>query len=256
MKNENKEETIGIKFEEISTFKKIRYPFIMSIVTFIFGILLSYESIGFSLGTRIKILLVSFLPFILFCLIIFAIYKFKKKRKVVSFLKNTSIVMTFFLVFYLMCFAFFVTLLEVMNPTVNPKYYSYYINGSRLKKAFPTKIPKDVESVKFFYMPGILQGGTRHTLYYVDKNMTVSEFDKVYKDKAEWIGHIDEYIEKEGLLSSVFYYTPSEYNNENDYIIYLIEGHCDNSRYCNHGDYLIAAYNEKTNEVVFSSEVW
>ena len=86
--------------------------------------------------------------------------------------------------------------------------------------------------------------------------MTKENFDKEYKNKAIWIGHKEEYTEKEGLLSRVFTYTPSYYKNENDYIIYLIEGRCDDSGYCNHGDFLIAAFNEKTNEVIFSSGEW
>ena len=86
--------------------------------------------------------------------------------------------------------------------------------------------------------------------------MTKEKFDKEYKNKAIWIGHKEEYTEKEGLLSRVFTYTPSYYKNENDYIIYLIEGRCDDSGYCNHGDFLISAFNEKTNEVIFSSGEW
>ena len=124
------------------------------------------------------------------------------------------------------------------------------------KKVFPQKIPKNVEDVKFYYAPGVLQGGTRYTLYYVDKKMTLDEFDKKYKKQAEWIGHIDDYKEKPGLLGGAFYSTPSEYKNENEYVIYLIKGRCDDSGYCNHGDFLMAAFNEKTHQVVYSTESW
>lgn len=252
-------EKTEVKFEEISTFQKIRFPFIMSIITFILGVFWSYDSIGFFLRTRMKILLVSFLPFIIFSIITFIIYKFKEKSKVVSYFKTTSIVISFFLVFYYFNASFYVVFLEASNPMINPKYYNYHIHDSRLKKAFPNKIPKDAENVIFFYVPGFLQGGTKYTLYYIDKNMTFSEFNQKYQEKANWMGHINEYMEKRGLLSGAFYDTPAEYsqnNNENDFIIYLIDGNCDNSGYCNHGDYLFAAYNEKTREVVFSSEIW
>ena len=139
----------------------------------------------------------------------------------------------------------------------NTKFYSYHIFVSPgLKDTFPSSIPKDVEDVSFYYAPGFLQGGTRHNLYYIDKKMTIVEFDNKYKNKAIWIGHKEDYKENPGLLSGAFYSTPSEYNNENDYVIYLIEGSCDGSGYCNHGEFKLAAFNETTHEVVYSSETW
>ena len=199
------------------------------------------------------IFLAAFIPCILFVIFLFVIYKNKEKQKVYSIFKTISIVITCLLLFYYLIAMFVVVFTEAVNPMTNPKYYSFHIPD---KKVFPKKIPKDVDDVKFLYAPGILQGGTRYTLYYVDKNMTLDEFDKKYKKQAEWIGHIDDYKEKAGLLSGAFYYTPSEYKNENDYVIYLIKGRCDNSGYCNHGDFLIAAFNEKTHQVVYSTEAW
>lgn len=241
------------KWEEKTTFKKISFPLIMSIITFLIGIFLSYDSIGFPLKAQLIIFLAAFIPCILFVLFLFIIYKNKEKQKVYSIFKTISIVITCLLLFYYLIAMFVVVLTEAVNPMTNPKYYSFHIPD---KKVFPKKIPKDVDDVKFLYAPGILQGGTRYALYYVDKNMTLDEFDKKYKKQAEWIGHVDDYKEKEGLLSGAFYYTPSKYKNENDYVIYLIEGRCDDSGYCNHGDFLIAAFNEKTHQVVYSTEAW
>lgn len=241
------------KWKEKSTFKKISYPLIMSIIAFLIGIFLSYDSIGFSFKAQLIILLAAFIPCILFLIFLFVIYLNREKQKVYSIFKTISIVITCLLLFYYFIAMFVVVFTEAINPMTNPKYYSFHIPNS---KVFPTRIPKDVEAVKFLYAPGILQGGTRYTLYYVDKNMTLEEFDKKYKKQAEWIGHIDDYKEKPGLLSGAFYYTPSEYKNENDYVIYLINGRCDNSGYCNHGSFLMAAFNEKTNQVVYSAETW
>lgn len=86
--------------------------------------------------------------------------------------------------------------------------------------------------------------------------MTKEKFEKKYSNEAIWIGHKENYTEKKGLLSSAFAYTPAYYTNENDYIIYLIEGRCDDSGYCNHGNFMLTAFNEDTNEVVFRSEQW
>lgn len=241
------------EWEETSILKKIRFPLIMSIITFLIGIFLSYDSIGFPLGAQLIIFVVAFIPCILFVIFTIVIYKNKKKRKVYSIFKTISTIVTCLLLFYYFIAMFVVVLTEAINPMTNPKYYSFHIPD---KKVFPQKIPKDVEDVKFLYAPGILQGGTRYTLYYVDKKMTLDEFDKKYKKQAEWIGHKDEYKDKSGLMGGVFYSTPSEYKNENDYVIYLIDGNCDDSGYCNHGNFLIAAFNKKTNEVVYSTESW
>ena len=241
------------KWEEKTTFEKIRFPLIMSIITFLIGIFLSYDSIGFPLKAQLIIFLVAFIPCILFVIFLFVIYKNKEKQKVYSVFKTISIVITSLLLFYYLIAKFVVVVTEADNPMTNPKYYSFHIPD---KKVFPKKIPKDVDDVKFLYAPGMLQGGTRCTLYYVDKNMTLDEFDKKHKKQAEWIGHIDDYKEKTGLLSGAFYYTPSEHKNENDYVIYLIKGRCDDSGYCNHGDFLMAAFNEKTHQVVYSTETW
>lgn len=241
------------KWEDKSTFEKIRFPLIMSIITFLIGILLSCNLIGFSLKAQLIVFLVAFLPFILFAIFVFAIYKNKEKQKVFIIFKIISIVITCLLLFYYIIAMFVILFTEGTNPMTNPKYYIFHVPDS---KVFPKKIPKDVEDVKFFYAPGVLQGETRYTLYYIDKNMTLNEFDKKYKKQSKWTGHIDDYKEKVGLLNEAFYYTPSEDKNENDYVIYLIRGRCDNSGYCNHGDFLIAAFNEKTHQVIYSTETW
>lgn len=241
------------KWEEKSTFEKIRFPLIMSIITFLIGILLLCNLIGFSLKAQLIVFLVAFLPFILFAIFVFAIYKNKEKQKVFIIFKIISIVITCLLLFYYIIAMFVILITEGTNPMTNPKYYIFHVPDS---KVFPKKIPKDVEDVKFFYAPGVLQGGTRYTLYYIDKNMTLNEFDKKYKKQSKWIGHIDDYKEKVGLLNGAFYYTPSKDKNENDYVIYLIRGRCDNSGYCNHGSFLIAAFNEKTHQVIYSTETW
>lgn len=245
------------KWQETTTFKKIRFPFIMSIITFFIGIFLSYDLVGFPLKVQLTIFLVAYIPFILYLVFILIIYKNKQNKKVVSFSKIISIVIVFFLIYYYFIAAFVVIFAEATNPITNPKYYSYHIFvAPGLKKVFPSKIPKNVENVKFLYAPGMLQGGTRYTLYYVDKNMTLDKFDKKYKEQAKWIGYKNDYTENDDLLSSIFYYTPSEYKNEDDYIVYLIRGNCYKPDSCNHGEILIAAFNEKTQEVVFSSEDW
>ena len=225
---------------------------LMSIITLVIGIwLYSSMAIGIPIKGRLIIFLVCFAPFFDFVINTILFYKNHKKL-----LKTMSIILSLLLVFYYFIAIFVCGVIVFANPITNSKYYNYYVTGERLGKVFPAKIPDTAKNIEFYYNPGFLQAGTDYSLYYIDDSMTIEKFDKEYKSKAIWIGHKEEYTEKDGLLSGLFTYTPSNYENENDYIIYLIEGRCDDSGYCNHGDVLITAFNEKTNEVLFRSGQW
>lgn len=242
-----------VKIKEM--FKYGKFSILMSVITLLIGILFySSTAIGIPIKEKIMIFLVSFIPLFIFLIIIILSYRFKEKYKKV--LKLISVIISLLLVFYYFISLFVCLLLSATNPVTDSKYYNYYVTGERLEKVFPSKIPSNAKNVEFYYAPKFLQSGTNYSLYYIDDSMTKEKFDKEYKNKSIWIGHKEEYTEKDGLLSAVFAYTPAYYENENDYIIYLIEGSCDDSGYCNHGDFLIAAFNEKTNEIVFSSEQW
>ena len=89
-----------------------------------------------------------------------------------------------------------------------------------------------------------------------DASMDLNKFNKKYEDKAIGIGNIEDLNDENDFISGAFSYTPAEDNNENDYIIYLFDGSCDDSGYCNHGDFLFAAFNEKTKEVIYKLEDW
>ena len=149
-----------------------------------------------------------------------------------------------------------ITILMAINPVTNPKYYNFFVNSNDLTEVFPKKILDNVKNVQFYYAPGILQGSTDYVLYYIDNNITLDKFNDQLKNKAIWIGREGEYTEKRGLLTGVFSHTPIEYENKNNFIIYLIEGECDDSGYCNHGNYLLAAINENTNEIIYESSSW
>lgn len=236
-------------------FKHSKLSIIIGIITLLIGILIYLSTaIGLPVKEKSIIFFASFIPFFIFLVITTSSYHFKEKYK--KSLKIISIILSLLLIPYYFIALFVCMLLSAINPITDYKYYTYYVTDERLKKIFPTKIPSNTKNIEFYYAPGILQGGTTYSLYYIDDNMTKEIFNKKYKNKAIWIGHKEEYTQKEGLLSRAFVYTPAYYANEDDYIVYLIEGKCDDSGYCNHGSFLIAAFNEKTNEVVFSSEQW
>lgn len=235
-------------------FKCEKLTLVMCLITILIGIgIYSDTAIGIPIKENIIIFFVSFFPFLTFLLITILSYKQPSQNKKY---RTITIILSLILIFYYFVILFLSIFLAAINPVTNPKYYNYYVKGEILENVFPSKIPNEAKNINFYYAPGILQGGTTYSLYYVNNNMTKEMFDKKYKSKAIWIGNTDEYKDKEGLLTGVFSYTSSYNKNENDYTVYLIEGRCDNSEYCNHGSFLIAAFNEKTSEVVFCSQDW
>ncbi len=258
-KNKSRLENQSIIYDEqnINRFRRIRFPFIMCIITFILGCLLAYTSIGMPFGKDFFIvLLASYIPFIVFLILTLLCYYLGKKKQIRFICKAITGILVLLLFYYYIGVIFIIGFLEAENPVTDLKYYKHQIHGTELTKVFPKKIPENVENIKFYYAPGILQAGTNYMLYYVDRNMTMEKFNKKYKSKAIWIGHKKEYKEKEGLLVGAFSLTPANYKNEDDFIIYLVDGKCDDSGYCNHGKFLLSAYNEQTNEVIFRAEYW
>ncbi len=231
---------------------KCIFLFIMTIITFIIGCGFTYLTKGDVFSVKLKSMFFGYLPAVIF-LVLLLVYYFKcnteKSKDIISII---SIILTSLLLFYYIFTAAMLICEEFKNPVNDVKYYKANLNR-RLLKVFPKEIPDNVENVKFI----CILGGNDVALYYIDRDMTIDKFDKKYRSKAVWIGHVKEYNEKNGLLGdAAFSNTPSQYENEDDYIIYLVEGQCYKPDSCNHGDFLFAAFNEKTNEVIFKSENW
>ena len=234
------------------TKKNNKLAFIFVIINFIIGTLLFYEALFRSINIILITLLISYLPFIIFFIISLLSCHLKDNLKAIKVIKIITKILIYLQVFYYFMAIFIIAILMSLNPVTNPKYYKFFVNSDELTKVFPKQIPKNVENVQFYYAPGVLQGGTDYVLYYIDENINLDNF----KEKATWIGTKDEYTEVNGLLSGAFSYTPIEYKNEDSFVIYLIEGNCDDSKYCNHGKYLFVAINENTNEIIYKLSFW
>lgn len=238
------------------------FPLIMTIITFIIGWWLFYMTKGDSFGMRLGLGFFAFLPTIVFFIILVVSYFKCRTKASKDIILGLCSILTFLLLSYYICCIFIGAFAEAEHPITDIHSYKEKVNGSRLLKVFPKEIPDDVKNIKFKYSPGVLQAGTDISLYYVDKNMTLEMFDKFYKNKAIWIGHIDDYNNRPdkqsspGIKSGLLLNDAATYENANDYVIYLIESYCDNSGYCNHASFLFAAFNEKTNEVIYASEEW
>ena len=232
--------------------KNNKLAFIFVIINFIIGTLLFYEALFRSINIILITLLISYLPFIIFFIISLLSYHLKDNLKAIKVIKIITKILIYLQVFYYFMAIFIIAILMSLNPVTNPKYYKFFVNSDELTKVFPKQIPYNVKNVQFYYAPGVLQGSTDYVLYYIDENINLDNF----KEKATWIGTKDEYTEVNGLLSGAFSYTPIEYKNEDSFVIYLIEGNCDDSGYCNHGKYLFVAINENTNEIIYKLSFW
>ena len=236
--------------------KNNKLAFIFVIINFIIGTLLFYEALFRSINIILITLLISYLPFIIFFIISLLSYHLKDNLKAIKVIKIVTKILIYLQVFYYFMAIFIISILISLNPVTNQKYYKFFVNSDELTKVFPKQIPDNVKNVQFYYAPGVLQGSTDYVLYYIDENINLDKFNNYFKDKAIWIGHKKEYTEKKELLTGTFSFTPIEYKNEDDFIIYLIKGECDDSGYCNHGKYLFAAINENTNEIIYKLSFW
>jgi len=195
---------------------------------------------------------------LLYFTVIFLTNKFANKKYTVgiSLIISIVILMLFFANYIFICLD--ITLKETEHPTDDIKRYG--ISNKQLLKVFPKKIPKSAVDAHYMYAPGFLQAPSRYILYYTDKTIDINKFDKKYRKNAKWTGYkkdMNNNIFEENdlvLTSSIFSETPIKVSE--DYKIYLYDYECDNSGWCNHGNYLYSAVNENTYEIVYKASQW
>ena len=71
-----------------------------------------------------------------------------------------------------------------------------------------------------------------------------------------WIGTIQseelpEAVNEDNLLENI-----SIDGKKENFTIYVNYARCDDSGYCNHGEYILVAYNDITKEIIFKEEHW
>ena len=225
---------------------------VLMIIIFLIGCYIHRMSIGIEGIDKIILLFLAYLPVIIFLVIIFFNF-FGIQKSILFIICLFGLLPYYFGTYVIYCWSY------ESAPNINIKYYNYYINSEDLKEIFPKDIPKNAEKIEFKCIPTmVLQDKSDYALYYIDDSLTKEEFDKKYKEKAKWIGYIDDYVaeynENHGSLSTAFDYT-STINSE-DFLIYLIEDGCDDSGYCRHGRFSFAAFNEEKNEVIYRFSKW
>lgn len=225
-------------------------------ITFILFLVAIYITRLDDWNYRYLILLLWLLPFLCYFIIIIITNKQVKHQIVRRVASIFSILLTLAIIPYYFLIVFETIFIEMDHPIKNIKYYHDYVHSEYLLNVFPSDVPNDVEHVQLIESPGLLQASDILALYYIDPQLNIEEFDYQYSEKAEWIGYKKDYSEKKGLLSSLSSLIPIEHVDEDNFKIYLIDGSCDNSGYCNHGQFLLVAVNEETKEVLYKSESW
>ncbi len=237
-------------------FKKCMFPFVMTIITFIIGCGFIWLFRDDPFKMKIVLIILGFLPSIIFLTLLMINYYKCNTTKSKNVITVICAILTFLLLGYYISVIFIGAFEETDSPITDVKYYKDKVKGNLLK-AFPSEIPKNVENVIFNYHSSFPQTSITITLYYVDKNMTLDKFDKTYKSKAKWSGTKEEYRGDLSIFSNLFSDTPVDYENENDFIVYLVDGKCQSKKGdCNHQQFLVAGFNKETNEVIYQSAEW
>lgn len=173
------------------------------------------------------------------------------KRKI-SVLKN--IISELFLIplslIYLFVCIFVIGIVASMIPVRDYHKYKYlYDSDSMVIRDFPSSIPDDAYDVKFYYESSALQKGSVMNLYYKVDSDTV----KMYKDKYKKIEIDKSKIDVDNINKL---YLGNNIKIDDNYRLYFLYSYCDESGYCNHGEYSYVAINEKSNECIFVLSKW
>lgn len=227
-----------------------------TIITFIISLFFIFTTKYDDWSYRYIIVLLGSLPFLCYLILIIITNKSIESKCLKKITSGFSIFLALIIIPYYFIASFVFISIEMDHPIKNIRYYHDYINSEYLLNVFPEEVPKNVKNIQLIYSPGVLQASTVLALYYVDSNLNIEDFDNKFSEKAEWVGYKNHYTEKSGLLAGISSATPIEYQDEKNFKIYLIEGSCDDSGYCNHGKFLLVAVNEKTKEVLYKSEDW
>lgn len=157
------------------------------------------------------------------------------------------------IIIYVLITTLIISMVSYTKPVHNYKaYYKLYSKRDVLINKFPKKIPKNATNIEFYYTSGPLQANTEMNLSFKTNNETINKYIKRYEKEAIWMGKSSEDVNDE--LNDIFY---SNYNINEDYIIYHLVTYCSNSNTrCNHGKYSIVAINKKENKCIFNYNYW
>lgn len=203
-------------------------------------------------------------PAIIFDFLTFLLYK-----KAISSIAANVVTAILIPVFAVLCvfLLFFMAFSAAEEPCEDPKYYTraygMYTEDSTVAKIFPEKIPEDAEDVHFHYHGAFLQGGGELSLKYTTYPSELDSVAKKLERSAVWSGEISEFWDWDERLS---YFSGTSfwgtYGLPEDATLYLIEfrnpyGEGENGySYWNHGEYIVVAVSDESDEIVYRYCYW
>ena len=161
--------------------KECPIPYFMTIITFILSTLWFVYTLTFKISSRMLITFFTYVPFLLSLIITLISYWVKKSKILKIIIDFLSVILIGILSVWYLLVIFITGFDYALTPTTDIKDYEKVVT-SDLLTVFPEKIPENVQNVSFIDQIGFLQGGSYTTLYYIDPNLDITEFDNKYKD--------------------------------------------------------------------------
>lgn len=239
------------KNEKIFNFKKVIFPAIMTLVSFISFVgvywILTYKSIT---PYYFKGLLFAF-PTIFFGVITFLTAQGRLKIIASSVITGISIIaLGVGFLFILMFLSFDIATTETKD--IGKYERVLRLTDDSLTQHFPNQIPNNAENVYFMHLPRFMQGGEILELRFQTDPETIQNYKHEFSEQAEWIGQNGEVPIKEyefltwGKLKEL----------PEDFTVYVFFSKPYKTNDWNHGEFRLAAINEKDNEIIFLMERW
>ena len=133
-------------------------------------------------------------PSLLLSVVAVLALKGKLDRRMTEFV---TLVLSIVLVTVSFAYTVVLSVLSTTTETTDVKFYSRAYekieerNG--VEDVFPDAIPVDAEEVAFRYFPGFLQGGEVLELSFTTTAESLSRWETLLREKAEWIGSNEEW---------------------------------------------------------------
>ncbi len=222
------------------------FSILMFIITLVIGIYACYIASGnFIVRTLQRI--GGLLPAIAFAKIVHTMLKNKEHPFLYGRYRLASILLFLALPFYYFIFLFSASIAE--SIFFDTSVARYKIIDKEMEKAFPKKIPSYASNVKYANIPGPLQAKSSILLYYVDNDFSMEKYQEKFDKEVTSIGNATSFE------TVAFEYFEIPTDQIDDFVLYFVKKECD-SEYCNHGETLYTAINEKTKEIIYEWSDW
>lgn len=225
------------------------------IANFIVFICLRYCFIIESILKSVLFTLLLFMP-TLFSIILLLIKKRKNIKKIIiniiiNVIQIVCILLSFIYFCVLIVVGSFIMAVDGVNNIKNYKKVRYQHKIS----IGPNSIPNNAKNVNFHYNNSFLQGGEVFYLYFKTDNKSLKKYKEEYSIIAKSVIDYNSIDNNYHYLKSMHIDDLFKESKENLKVYYL-EGFCDNSGYCNHGEYKIVIIDEFSNSIMFMYEKW